>query len=87
MRFLSGGVAQDLLLVAPARLAGFVIINVALGIIVYVLFRKAGIIGGGFGGTPPDTKATTPGHHPGCPWMLSWRTENAREKEIPASAG
>jgi hypothetical protein len=43
-----------------ARLAGFAIINLALGIIVYVLFRKAGIIGSGSGGTPPDTKATTP---------------------------
>ena len=43
-----------------ARLAGFVIINVVLGMIVYVLFRKAGIIGGGSNETPPETKATTP---------------------------
>ena len=43
-----------------ARLTGFVIINVALGVIVYVLFRKAGIIGGGSDETPPETKATTP---------------------------
>ena len=43
-----------------ARLAGFVIINVLLGIIVYVLFRKAGIIGGGSNENPPETKAETP---------------------------
>ena len=43
-----------------ARLAGFVIINVLLGMIVYVLFRKAGIIGGGSNENPPKTKAETP---------------------------
>ncbi len=37
-----------------ARLFGFVIINVFLGAMVYVLFSKAGIIGGGgTGGEPP----------------------------------
>ena len=43
-----------------ARLAGFVIINLALGIIVYVLFRKAGIIGGGSGENLPEAKETAP---------------------------
>jgi len=37
-----------------ARLGGFVLINVLLGVIVYALFSKAGIIGGGAsGGVPP----------------------------------
>jgi len=37
-----------------ARLGGFVMINVILGILIYALFSKAGIIGtGGTGGGPP----------------------------------
>ena len=40
-----------------ARLAGFVIINVALGMAVYVLFRMAGIIGGGGSNATPPKKA------------------------------
>ena len=43
---LGGELLKTYFLVALARLAGFVIINVLLGMIVYVLFRKAGIIGG-----------------------------------------
>ncbi|GIS49898.1 MAG: hypothetical protein Ct9H90mP24_1900 [Methanobacteriota archaeon] len=38
---------------------GFVNINLALGVIVYVLFRKAGIIGGGSGENLPEAKETT----------------------------
>ena len=40
-----------------ARLVGFVMINVIVGAMIYVLFRKAGIIGQGGGG---DGKATEP---------------------------
>ena len=36
-----------------ARLFGFVAINVILGVLVYALFSKAGIIGGGSGDEPP----------------------------------
>jgi uncharacterized oligopeptide transporter (OPT) family protein len=45
-----------------ARLFGFVIINVFLGAMVYMLFSKAGIIGGdGTGGEPPNpTKVRGP---------------------------
>ncbi len=42
-----------------ARLSIFVIINVALGLIVYVLFRKAGIIRGGTNNDPPRPEATS----------------------------
>ena len=38
-----------------ARLGGFVMINVILGVIIYALFSKAGIIGGGPGDDPPKT--------------------------------
>ena len=41
-----------------ARLAGFVLINVFLGAIIYVLFRKAGIIGQS--GSGPPGKVTRP---------------------------
>ena len=35
-----------------ARITGFVLINVVFGALIYILFRKAGIIGSG--GTGPD---------------------------------
>tara|TARA_B100000686_G_C16158066_1_gene650090 strand:- start:104 stop:574 length:471 start_codon:yes stop_codon:yes gene_type:complete len=41
-----------------ARLGGFVMINVMLGVLIYVLFSKAGIIGDGPGGEP--SKPTKP---------------------------
>jgi hypothetical protein len=49
-----------------ARLGGFVLINVLLGVIVYALFSKAGIIGGGAsGGVPPKpTKVRGPAKAP-----------------------
>ena len=45
-----------------ARLGGFVMINAILGLIIYALFSRAGIIGGGPGDEPPrPTKVSTPG--------------------------
>ncbi len=43
-----------------ARLAGFLLINVMLGVIVYALFSKAGIIGGGGSGDGPTKGITDP---------------------------
>ena len=42
-----------------ARITGFVLINVIFGALIYILFRKAGIIGsGGSGpGHPPNAEA------------------------------
>ena len=44
-----------------ARLGGFVMINAMLGLLIYALFSKAGIIGGGSGDEPPKpTKVRAP---------------------------
>ena len=44
-----------------ARLGGFVMINAMLGLLIYALFSKAGIIGGGSGDEPPKpTKVRLP---------------------------
>jgi len=39
-----------------ARLGGFIMINIVLGVLVYALFSKAGIIGGGRGESPPKPR-------------------------------
>ena len=43
-----------------ARIAGFILINVLLGALVYALFRSAGIIGSRNAGTPPSSGGQAP---------------------------